>query len=117
MGDRYYLDTNCAYCSHNNKDIYYAPTCGAGGYCFLCENCHKVNFIQISNFQAKKVEDVTDKEVLDAFWAATNVSWENEEEVEQYRKCEAEIIRHLNDICDKCKQIKYCCSCENEEHN
>ena len=43
MGDRWTLTLACAHCGHINKDVWYAPTCGA--FNFTCEKCKKVNGI------------------------------------------------------------------------
>lgn len=68
MGDRFYLELNCAYCNRTNKDVYYAPTCSF--YDFTCEHCKKVNFIS-SDFSVKKLVDVSEQNVIDAFEMAT----------------------------------------------
>ena len=94
MGDRYILELYCVYCGHTDKDVWYAPTCGANT--FRCSECGKYNFVT-PDFSSKKVEEVTDQEVIDGFFNATNVSWDNEEEVKVYRRGDAQRIRKLNE--------------------
>lgn len=78
MGDRFYLSLNCAYCG-KTSEVYYAPTCGF--YDFVCredtneqakpkDGCGKKNFITAS-FDVKKLEDVTEEDVISAFEMAT----------------------------------------------
>lgn len=97
MGDRYYLELDCAYCGHRDVDVYYAPTCGFST--FLCPKCKKHNFIA-PDFTSKKVEDVGDQEVIDGFFQATSVNWADREETEKINagcKREAEDIRRMNE--------------------
>jgi len=77
MGDRYYLELKCAYCGKKqNEDVYYAPTCALET--FKCDKCMSTNFIT-SNFQAKKIEDVTLEDVEIGFESTTNASWTDDE--------------------------------------
>ena len=64
MGDRYDIDVDCAYCNHNNKDVWYAPTCSSDT--FRCEKCKELNFIT-PNFKSKKIVDVNIDEVREGF--------------------------------------------------
>ena len=86
MGDRYYLELTCAYCGKKqNEDVYYAPTCGFET--FKCDKCMATNFIT-SDFKAKKIEEVTLKDVELGFENATNWSWTD---AEIKRMCEARL--------------------------
>lgn len=59
MGDRWFLQLNCAYCGKLNNPqndiepdgVYYAPSSGATT--FRCDKCNKVNKI-IESFKAIK---------------------------------------------------------------
>lgn len=94
MGDRYYLTLNCVYCNKTSY-VFYAPTCCF--YDFVCQTteefyplsmqddnefivgktaqmgCGKINFITAS-FSVKKIEEVTEDDVVQAFEMATSVS-------------------------------------------
>jgi hypothetical protein len=96
MGDRCYLELNCAYCNHLNRPeneiypagVYYAPTCGSDT--FICEKCNKKNFIT-SNFVSKKIEDATLDDVRAGFEMATTIS-RTKEEIDRICK------EHLKDL-------------------
>ena len=72
MGDRYYLAIQCKYCGLMNYEIYYAPTSSFDW--FECENCKNHNFIN-SDLTAKKIEDITYKDVERGFLENTNAEW------------------------------------------
>lgn len=91
MGDRFCLKIACVFCGTVNN-VYYAPTCEM--YDFTCSNkdlriekvdiatkkvietskslgpCNTINFI-CADFRVKKVEDVTEEDVVQAFEMAT----------------------------------------------
>ena len=93
MGERYTLNINCVYCGEKNEDVWYAPTCNF--YTFKCKKCEKHNFIT-SDFYPKKVENVTEQEVYNAFVMATSVGWDDEERFRKCRMEETKEIRKLN---------------------
>jgi len=85
MGDRFYLNLKCVYCGLISE-VYYAPTCGF--YDFKCRTdniselsevqpvnvgCGKINFIT-ATFEVKKVEEVTEDDVIQAFEMASTAS-------------------------------------------
>lgn len=76
MGDRYILKLKCAYCSHLNEDIWYAPTSSSDT--FRCKNCQKINFIT-SNFRAKKIEDILLIDIFNGFSNTTTGGFTDEE--------------------------------------
>jgi len=45
---------------------------------FKCDKCLAVNFIT-ANFQAKKIEDVTEEDVEEGFINTTNADWTDEQ--------------------------------------
>ena len=92
MGDRYELDLNCAYCKELNKDIWYAPTCGA--ISFNCSKCKKENFIK--EFQSIKAEEVTSEDLFDEFMDGTNVVWDDKDLKRINEECE-ETIRKIKE--------------------
>ena len=66
MGDKYWLELNCAWCGKLNapedecgfKGVFYAPTCGEDDIRFNCEYCGKPNLI-LESFKAIKDEKDT----------------------------------------------------------
>ena len=41
MGTRYFVDVTCPECGHEEKEVYYAPTCGFTEY--ICKCGHVVD--------------------------------------------------------------------------
>ena len=76
MGDRYFIVIKCAYCGEENKDVHYAPTANIDF--FKCCKCASPNFIQ-ANFEAKKIEEVNQWDIIEGFRLASNYKWTEEE--------------------------------------
>ncbi len=70
MGDRYELIKDCVYCGETEEDCWYAPTCNSFG--FTCKKCKRYNFIA-TDFEVKKIEDVTYEEIYDTLAFTSNM--------------------------------------------
>ncbi len=83
MGDRFYLSLVCPYCGKEEDEVWYAPTCGDCDT-NTCPSCKKQYFIT-SSFQAKKLEEATEEEIVDGFYNASNAC-HSEESVKEMAK-------------------------------
>ncbi len=92
MGDRFEIDIKCAYCSVENKDIYFAPTCS---FCtFNCLYCGNKNFIN-SDMNAVKIENLTEEMVYNIVDMTANFM--SAEQIK--RMAHSEFLRIKNGIC------------------
>ena len=82
MGDRYYLDLDCAYCGELNKEIWFAPTCDS--FDFNCIKCKKLNFIN-EEFKAIKGTNIKEKDIR-AIFDMTTMGGHTEEAIKKICK-------------------------------
>lgn len=52
MGDRFFLQLDCAYCKELNDDVYFAESSGVTT--FTCEHCKKKNKIDYGFVASKQ---------------------------------------------------------------
>lgn len=81
------------------NDAYYAPTCGF--YTFECKKCGKENFVDYKfSFMVKKIEDVKETDLEDAFFRETNVVWDKEDEkkIRENRRKDFKRMRKRNGL-------------------
>lgn len=72
MGVRYVLEVICPECSHCDKDVYFAPTCGITEW--ECPKCkHKVNLYEYAgiSYEAASNTDII-ADICQSFNTKTN---------------------------------------------
>ncbi len=105
MGDRYELIKDCVYCGKTDDRIWYAPT--SGFLTFKCDKCKKENFIT-SDFEVKKIEEVTYEEVYDTL--AFTSTMMDEKQIKDYAKQLFKQLKKQDEfqeiVSEKLKKIK-----------
>lgn len=60
MGTRYYIDVTCPRCSRQEKEVYYAPTCGFNTW--ACQ-CGRV--VDLERYSGLAYEDASNREEIE----------------------------------------------------
>ncbi len=61
MGDRYYVTVQCPVCKKEEKEVYYAPTCGFVAW--TCPKCSHV--VDLEEYTGISYEDASNREELE----------------------------------------------------